>query len=176
MNDERQRSRLEDDDSLLASVAGVPLTRSARIGACLVWAAFWAARILLTDALPYFNQGDWKSALLELIGENPFDQGFSICMAWLTIEVAIIAWNSLKRSIFMLIAKTNKKGFRQELAEALVENLPPENIAAMAANLSPEKTAALAANLPLERLEAIVEKRRKEAGLNNPAADAEQKD
>lgn len=151
MDSRGRRGRVDDDDSLLASVAGVPLTRSARIGACLVWGAFWCARALLTDAARYFNQGDWKSALLELIGENPFDQGFSICMAWLTIEVAIIAWNGLKRSIFMLIAKTSKKSFRQELAEALMENIP------------------------LERLEAIVEKRRKEAGLNKPGADTEQK-
>ena len=155
MSNERQRSRIEDDDSLLASVAGVPLTRSARIGACLVWAVFWCARVLLTDALPYFNQGNWKSALLELIGENPFDQGFSICMAWLTIEVAIIVWNSLKRSIFMLIAKTSKKSFRQELMETLVNSLPLEN---------------------LENVDAILAKRRKQAGVNKPSADAEQKD
>ena len=123
MSNERQRSRIEDDDSLLASVAGVPLTRSARIGACLVWAAFWAARILLTDALPYFNQGDWKSALPELIGENPFDQGFSICMAWLTIEIAVILWNYLKTGVSMLIAKTGKP-----FIDILVEHLPADKL------------------------------------------------
>lgn len=112
------RRRVEDDDSLLASVAGVPLTRSARIGACLVWGGFWCARILLTDALRYINQGDRKSALLELLGENPFDQGFSICMAWLTVEVAVIVWNFLRTGVFMLIAKTPKP-FWEELARRM---------------------------------------------------------
>ena len=110
MSSGRRRSRVEDDDSLLASVAGVPLTRSARIGACLVWAGFWCARILLTDALPYINGGQLRAALLELLGENAFDQGFSICMAWLTVEVAVIVWNfhqSWGRS--MLIAKIDAK-------------------------------------------------------------------
>ena len=133
MSSANWRPRVEDDDSLLASVAGVPLTRSARIGACLVWAAFWAARALLTDALPYFNQGDWKSALLELIGENPFDQGFSICMAWLTVEVAIITGNAIKTGVFMLIAKSAKPA-----AEIVAENLS------------------------IERLEAILEKKRRQ--------------
>ena len=81
MSNGRWRSRVEDDDSLLASVAGVPLTRSARIGACLVWAGFWCARVLLTDALPYISGGRLRAALPELLGENAFDQGFSICMA-----------------------------------------------------------------------------------------------
>ena len=123
MNSENRRSRIEDDDSLLASVAGVPLTRSARIGAGLVWAAFWSARALLTDALPYLNQGDWKSALLELIGENPFDQGFSICMAWLTIEVAVILWDYLKTGVLMLIAKTGKP-----FIDILVDHLPSDKL------------------------------------------------
>ena len=122
MNSENRRSRIEDDDSLLASVAGVPLTRSARIGAGLVWAAFWAARVLLTDALPYINQGDWKSALLELIGENPFDQGFSICMAWLSVEVAVILWDYLKTGVLMLIAKTGRP-FWAELARRMPTSL-----------------------------------------------------
>ena len=106
MDSRGRRWRVEDDDSLLASVAGVPLTRSARFGACLVWAGFWYARVLLTDALAHFNQGQWKTALLELLGENPFDQGFSICMAWLTVEVAVIAKNFLITGVLMLIAKT----------------------------------------------------------------------
>ena len=163
MNSENRRSRIEDDDSLLASVAGVPLTRSARIGAGLVWAAFWAARALLTDALPHFNQGDWKSALLELIGENPFDQGFSICMAWLTIEVAIIALNYVITGVIMLIAKTRRKSFRQELAEAMVANIPPEEIAAFV-----EK-------LPLEQLETILENKRNQASANGASPDGDAK-
>ena len=150
MNSENRRPRVEDDDSLLASVAGVPLTRSARIGAGLVWAAFWSARILLTDALPHLNQGDWKSALLELIGENPFDQGFSICMAWLTIEVAVITWNGIKGAI-MLIAKTSKKSFRHELMETLADSLP------------------------IETLEAILEKKRNQAGNNGASPPDEPK-
>ena len=126
MNSENRRSRIEDDDSLLASVAGVPLTRSARIGAGLVWAAFWAARALLTDALPHFNQGDWKSALLELIGENPFDQGFSICMAWLTIEVAIIALNYSITGVIMLIAKSPRNWKRSVLQSFSTSELKAE--------------------------------------------------
>ena len=123
MDSRGRRGSVEDDDSLLASVAGVPLTRSARIGACLVWGTFWCARALLTDAAQYFNQGDWKSALLELIGENPFDQGFSICMAWLTVEVAVILWNYLKAGVLMLIAKTGKP-----FIDILVEHLPADKL------------------------------------------------
>ena len=123
MNTQNQRPRIEDDDSLLASVAGVPLTRSARIGAVLVWAAFWATRTLLTDAIPHLNQGAWQPALLELLGENPFDQGFSICMAWLTVEVAVILWNYLKTGVFMLIAKTGKP-----IIDILVEHLPADKL------------------------------------------------
>ena len=122
MNPENQRSRIEDDDSLLASVAGVPLTRSARIGAALVWAAFWATRTLLTDAIPHLNQGNWKPALLELLGENPFDQGLTICMAWLTVEVAVILWNYLKTGVSMLIAKTGRP-FWAELARRMPTSL-----------------------------------------------------
>jgi len=140
MSNGRRRSRVEDDDSLLASVAGVPLTRSARIGACLVWAGFWCARILLTDALPYINGGQLRAALLELLGENAFDQGFSICMAWLTLEVAVIVWNFLKMGVTMLIAKTTKP-FLEQLAE----------------------------RVPLERLEEIVERKRKKSRKDQEA-------
>ena len=151
MNTENQRPRIEDDDSLLASVAGVPLTRSARIGAVLVWAAFWATRTLLTDAIPHLNQGAWQPALLELLGENPFDQGFSICMAWLTIEVAIITGNAIKTGVFMLIAKSAKPA-----AEIVAENLS------------------------IERLEAILEKKRRQQqarsnGASPPDNDAKPK-
>ena len=140
MSNGRRRSRVEDDDSLLASVAGVPLTRSARIGACLVWAGFWCARILLTDALPYINGGQLRAALLELLGENAFDQGFSICMAWLTLEVAVIVWNFLKMGATMLIAKTTKP-FLEQLAE----------------------------RVPLERLEEIVERKRQKSRKDQEA-------
>ena len=140
MSNGRRRSRVEDDDSLLASVAGVPLTRSARIGACLVWAGFWCARILLTDALPYISGGQLRAALLELLGENAFDQGFSICMAWLTLEVAVIVWNFLKMGATMLIAKTTKP-FLEQLAE----------------------------RVPLERLEEIVERKRQKSRKDQEA-------
>ena len=140
MSNARRRSRVEDDDSLLASVAGVPLTRSARIGACLVWAGFWCARILLTDALPHINGGQLRAALLELLGENAFDQGFSICMAWLTLEVAVIVWNFLKMGATMLIAKTTKP-FLEQLAE----------------------------RVPLERLEEIVERKRQKSRKDQEA-------
>ena len=140
MSNGRRRGRVEDDDSLLASVAGVPLTRSARIGACLVWAGFWCARILLTDALPYINGGQLRAALLELLGENAFDQGFSICMAWLTLEVAVIVWNFLKMGVTMLIAKTTKP-FLEQLAE----------------------------RVPLERLEEIVERKRQKSRKDQEA-------
>lgn len=106
MDNEARRRRVEDDDSLLASVAGVPLTRMARIGLCFVWAGFWAARVLLTDGLALLNALQLKPALLELLGQNAFDQGFSICMAWLTVEVAVIVRDIIGRGIQMLIAKT----------------------------------------------------------------------
>ena len=121
MNDREQRRSVEDD-SLLASVAGVPLTRSARIGACLIWAAFWCARFLLTDALLYISAGQLRPALLQLLGENAFDQAFSIGMVWLTVEVAIIIWNTLKTVAIMLIAKKGKP-----LLHVFVDNLSDEN-------------------------------------------------
>ena len=157
MNNENRRSRIEDDDSLLASVAGVPLTRSARAGLCVVWAAFWAARFLLTDALPHLYALRLKSLASELLGEGPFDQAFSICMMWLTIEVAIIALNYAITGVIMLIAKTRKKSFRQELVETLIDSLPLEN---------------------LENAEAILKRRREEAkanGASSPDGDAKPK-
>ena len=153
MNQDNRRSRVEDDDSLLASVAGVPLTRSARAGLCVVWAAFWAARFLLTDALPHLYALRLKSLATELLGEGPFDQAFTIGMMWLTIEVVVIAWHGLKGAI-MLIAKTSKKSFRHELMETLADSLP------------------------IETLEAILEKKRNQAGANGvhpPNGDANPK-
>ncbi len=122
MDSRGRRGSVEDDDSLLASVAGVPLTRSARIGACFVWVAFWAARILLTDAPRHFGAAEWQPALRELIGKNAFDQAFSICMIWLTVEVAVILWNYLKMGVSMLIAKTGKP-FWVELARRMPTSL-----------------------------------------------------
>lgn len=119
MADERKPHRpVEGDDSLLASVAGVPLTRSARAAVCLIWTTFWCARIFLTDAPLYITTGQLRPALLELLGENAFDQGFSICMAWLTVEVAIILGNLLLTGGSVLIAKTAKP-LRVQVAETL---------------------------------------------------------
>ena len=130
MNDREQRRSVEDD-SLLASVAGVPLTRSARIGACLIWAAFWCARLLLTDALLYINAGQLRPALLQLLGENAFDQAFSIGMVWLTVEVVVVIWNTLKTVAIMLIAKKGKP-----LIHVFVDNLSDENLELVAARVN----------------------------------------
>ena len=132
MGNEARRRRVEDDDSLLASVAGVPLTRMARIGLCFVWAGFWAARALLTDALGYFEQFRLKSGVIELLGDEPVDQAFSVCMIWLSVEVATISWGLLKKGGNMLFAKTTPS-LRQQVAETLT----------------------------IEELEAVIEKKRK---------------
>ena len=132
MNDDRRRRRLDDDDSLLASFAGVPLTRMARIGLCLVWAGFWAARLLLTDALIYVNPLAPKAALSELLGAGPFDQGFSICMVWLTVEVAAIVADFTSGGIKMLIAKT-PRGLKASIVAGAIEGLSAEDIEAIVA-------------------------------------------
>ena len=134
MGSKELRRGVDGDDSLLASVAGVPLTRLARVALCLIWAGFWAARVLLTDALYYFQQLSVKLALTELLGDQPVDQAFSICMVWLSVEVAIVTWVALKRGGKMLFAKTTPS-FRQQVAETLT----------------------------IEQLEAVLEKKRREA-------------
>ena len=132
MDSEGRRRGVDGDDSLLASVAGVPLTRMARIAVCVIWAGFWAARILLTDAITYISPLDAKLLLSELVGPGPVDQAFSICMIWLTVEVAIIAADVVSGGTRMLFAKTPKslkasildgltEGFTVEELEALVE-------------------------------------------------------
>ena len=124
MEDERKPRRpVTDDDSLLASVAGVPLTRADRVAVCLIWASFWCARIFLTDAPFYISAGQLRPALLELLGENPFDQGFSICMVWLTVEVAVILGNLLLTGVTMLIAKKSKPFWVQVAERLSVEDL-----------------------------------------------------
>ena len=130
MDNEARRRRVEDDDSLLASVAGVPLTRMARIGLCFVWAGFWAARVLLTDALGYFEQFRLKSGVIELLGDEPVDQAFSVCMIWLSVEVATIVWVSLKKGVRMLIAKTTPS-LKQQIIEELIENMSTEELEAV---------------------------------------------
>ena len=139
MEDERKPRRPAEDDSLLASVAGVPLTRSARVAVCLIWTSFWCARIFLTDATLYITTGQLRLALLELLGKNAFDQGFSICMAWLTVEVVVTLVNLLLTGVTMLIAKTSKP-LRVQVAELL----------------------------SIEDLEAILEKKRRKANAEKP--------
>lgn len=55
MDSEGRRRGIDGDDSLLASVAGVPLTRMARVAVCVIWARFRTARILLTDAMMHIS-------------------------------------------------------------------------------------------------------------------------
>ena len=117
--------RFADDDSLLASVAGVPLTRMARAAVCLIWGGFWSARILLTDALPHFQGLQLKSALSEMLGADAVDQAFSICMIWLSIEVAVVIWGTLRMGVTMLIAKTPRPFW-----DELLRRLPREALKA----------------------------------------------
>ena len=86
---------------------------------------FWAARVLLTDALALLNALQVKPALLELLGQNAFDQGFSICMVWLTAEVAVIARSIIGTVVEMLIAKTPKSW-----TEHILRGLPLERLKA----------------------------------------------
>ena len=138
-----------EDDSLLASIAGVPLTKMARIAACLIWLGFWCSRVLLTDALT-LGFGDARLLAVGLLGENPFDQGFSLCMLWLSVEVAAIIGGALKGGFDMLIAKT-PKGW----AEGILDRMPLDRIRAVAAR-----------RLPTEELEAILAERRRTAEQN----------
>ena len=129
-----------DDDSLLASIAGVPLTKMARIAVCLIWLGFWCSRVLLTDALG-LRIDDTRLLAAELIGENPFDQGFSLCMIWLSVEVAAVTGSILKGGFGMLIAKTPKS-----LAEGVAEHLSLDRFRALVLRrLSSEDLEALAA-------------------------------
>lgn len=134
MDNEGRRRRVDGDDSLLASVAGVPLTRMARIAVCVIWTGFWAARVLLTDALFYFQQLRLKLAVSELLGENSVDQAFSICMIWLSVEVAIIIRDSIEAGLEMLIAKT-PVGLKRRILQGLTEGLSPEELEGIAAKI-----------------------------------------
>lgn len=133
MSGERRRG-VDGDDSLLASVAGVPLTRMARIAVCMIWAGFWAARVLLTDALAHFNPLNVRAVFSELLGPEPVDQAFSICMIWLSVEVAIIAKDTVEAGVQMLIAKT-PIGLKRRILRGLTEGLSPEELEAMAARI-----------------------------------------
>ena len=134
MDSEGRRRGVDGDDSLLASVAGVPLTRMARIAVCVIWAGFWAARILLTDAMTHISPLDAKLLLSELVGSGPVDQAFSICMVWLTVEVVIITLDFVLGGIRMLIAKT-PRGLKSAILEGLTDGLSPEELEAIAAKI-----------------------------------------
>lgn len=124
------RRGVDGDDSLLASVAGVPLTRMARVAVCAIWAGFWAARVLLTDALYNFQQSQIKLAIVDLLGDDPVDQAFSICMLWLSVEVAIITLGLLQGGIRVLIAKT-PRGFKASIVAGAIEGLSTEDLEAI---------------------------------------------
>lgn len=126
MSGSRRRRGIDGDDSLLASVAGVPLTRMARIAVC----GFWAARILLTDAIAHVSPLDAKLLSAELLGPEQVDQAFTICMIWLTVEVAVSAWSALKSGGRMLIAKTTPS-FKKQLIKALTEDMTLEDLEAL---------------------------------------------
>lgn len=134
MDSEVRQRGVDGDDSLLASVAGVPLTRMARVAVSLIWAGFWAGRVLLTDALVHFNPLDVRAVFSELLGREPVDQAFSICMIWLGVEVAVIVWSALKTGGRMLIAKTTPS-FKKQLLEALTQDMTPEELEAIAARM-----------------------------------------
>ena len=134
MDSEGRRRGVDGDDSLLASVAGVPLTRMARIAVCVIWAGFWAARILLTDAMMHISPLDAKLLLSELVGSGPVDQAFSICIVWLTVEVVIITLDFVLGGIRMLIAKT-PRGLKSAILEGLTDGLSPEELEAIAAKI-----------------------------------------
>ena len=110
----------------------------ARIALCLIWAGFWAARVLLTDALYHFQQLHLKAAILKLVGDEPVDQAFSVCMLWLSVEVAIITKDSVEAGVEMLIAKT-PVGLKRRILRGLTEGLSPEELEAMAAKIRKER-------------------------------------
>ena len=124
------RRGVDGDDSLLASVAGVPLTRLARVAVCAIWAGFWAARILLTDALGYLGQFRLKSGISELLGDGPVDQAFGICMIWLSVEVAVILIDFVSGGVRMLIAKT-PRGLKASIVAGAIEGLSLEDLQAI---------------------------------------------
>ena len=117
----------------------------ARVATCTIWALFWFLRIWLIDANKICGP---RSLVTELMGENAFDQGFSVCMLWLSVEVAVIVFGPLKGGISMLIAKA-PKGFAQAVAE----------------RLSPERFRALASKrLTESELETMLKQKRGETG------------
>ena len=91
---------------------------------------FWAARVPLTGALYHFQQLQLKSAIWKLLGDEPVDQAFSICMIWLSVEVAIIALGFVEGGIRMLIAKT-PRGIKASIVAGAIDGLSAEEIEAI---------------------------------------------
>ena len=85
-------------------------------------------------ALYYFQQLRLKSALAESLGDEPVDQTFSICMLWLSVEVAVIGIDFLSGGTRMLIAKT-PTGLKASILDGLTEGFTPEELEAIAAKI-----------------------------------------
>ncbi len=129
------------DDSFIAEIGGVTFAVLTRISICFTWAIFWLCRVTLTDALDH-QLAEPKLIAVELLGENPFDQGFSIGMAMLTAQVCLIAWPHIKGGAMGLIARS---------AETWSEGI--------ARRLSPKAAKIFAQRLPTADLREILEKR-----------------
>ncbi len=132
---------VKDDDSVVAQIGGVTFAVLTRVSICFTWSGFWFCRVVLTDSLDHrFTEP--KLIAIELLGKNPFDQGFSIGMAILTVQVCLIAWPHVKGGVMGLIAKS---------AEVWSEGV--------ARRLSPKTVKIVAQRLPTDDLREILEKR-----------------
>ena len=85
-----------------------------------MWAGFWACRVILTDVLDH-SFTELELIAIELLGESPFDQGFSIGMAILTAQVWLIAWPNVKGGLMGLIAKS-----AEAWSEGIARRLSPK--------------------------------------------------
>ena len=106
-----------------------------------MWAGYWACRVVLTDVL-HHRFSELKLIAKALLGEDPFDQVFSIAMAILTAQVWLIAWPYLKGALMGLIAKS---------AESWSEGI--------ARRLSPKTAKIFAQRLPTAELREILKQR-----------------
>ncbi len=135
---------VKDDDSVIAQIGGVTFAVLTRVSICFTWLGFWLCRVMLTDSLDYrFTEP--RSIAIELLGKNPFDQGFSIGMAMLTVQVWLITWPHIKGGTMGLIARS---------AEAWSEGV--------ARRLSPKAVKIIAQRLSTDDLREILEKRERD--------------
>jgi hypothetical protein len=81
---------------------------------------------MLTDARDY-GFAELGSLAIELLGKSPFDQGFSIGMALLVIQIWLILWPFLKGGIMGVISRTPKSW-----AEGVAERLSLERFRELA--------------------------------------------